>query len=194
MVSERTVTRAGDRRREAAGFFYFRRLRQRRAPLVSSTRCRSPFTPQPHKKPPVPREANRGDARQGLAMLESLVDAAFSADTRLGTFLRSIASKETAAWDAVPGKLGVFPCAPPTFPTPTTTARPARRAPWRVRMRTVEQQLTGLTWHSILAAKRGACVHKHLAADDLEDREAVLDRGFHIAAAHGQIAVIEATH
>ena len=125
MVSERTVTRAGDRRREAAGFFYFRRLRQRRAPLVSSTRCRSPFTPQPHKKPPIPREANRGDARQGLAMLESLVDAAFSADTRLGTFLRSIASKETAAWDAVPGKLGVFPCAPPTFPTPTTTARPA---------------------------------------------------------------------
>ena len=77
-------------------------------------------------------------------MLESLVDAAFSADTRLGTFLRSIASKETAAWDAVPGKLGVFPCAPPTFPTPATTARPARRAPWRVRMRTVEQQLTGM--------------------------------------------------
>ena len=144
MVSERTVTRAGDRRREAAGFFYFRRLRQRRAPLVSSTRCRSPFTPQPHKKPPIPREANRGDARQGLAMLESLVDAAFSADTRLGTFLRSIATKETAAWDAVPGKLGVFPCAPPTFPTPATTARPARRAPWRVRMRTVEQQLTGM--------------------------------------------------
>ena len=34
-------------------------------------------------------------------MLESLVDTAFSADTRLGTFLQSVASKETAAWDVL---------------------------------------------------------------------------------------------
>ena len=88
MVSERTVTRIEDRRREAAGFFYFRRVGQRRAPLVTSTRCRPPFTPQPHKKPPVPREANRGDALEGLAMLESLVGVAFSAETHaVGSFL-----------------------------------------------------------------------------------------------------------
>ena len=139
-----TVKRDDLRRRQAAGLFYFQRLRQRRAPLVASTgRCR-PSTPLPPRIPPSPREANSGDAHQGLAMLESLLEVAFSADTRLGTFLQSVASKETAAWDVVPGKLGVFPCAPPTFPTPSTTTRPARRVPRRVRMRKVEQQLTGM--------------------------------------------------
>ena len=77
-------------------------------------------------------------------MLESLVDNAFSADSRLGSFLQSVTSKETAAWDEVPGKLGVFPCAPPVFPTPATTTRFARHAPRRVRTRRVEQQLTGM--------------------------------------------------
>ena len=144
MVCEQKVKRAGDCRREAARLFYFNRLRQRRAPLVASAEYRKPSPPQPQGRPPTPRETNRGEAHQGLAMLESLVVSAFSADTRLGTFLRSIASKETAAWDVVPGKLGVFPCAPPVFSTPAKTNRPARRAPWRVRMRTVEQQLTGM--------------------------------------------------
>ena len=77
-------------------------------------------------------------------MLESLVDAAFSADTRLGNFLQSVASKETAVWEVVPGKLGVFPCAPPVCPTPATTTRLARHASRRVRTRRVEQQLTGM--------------------------------------------------
>ena len=74
-------------------------------------------------------------------MLESLVEAAFSADTRLGTFLKSVASKETASWDVVPGKLGVFPCAPPVFSKPRTLTR---RLSWRARMRMVELQLTSM--------------------------------------------------
>ena len=140
----RAVKRADERRRHAAGLFYFQRLRQRRAPLAAAG-CRPLPKPQPQRRPPdSPHEANGGDANEGLAMLESLVEVAFSADTRLGSFLQSVVSKDTADWDVVSGKLGVFPCAPPTFPTPTTTARPARRAPWRVRMRTVEQQLTGM--------------------------------------------------
>ena len=144
MTCGQTVKRDDQRRRGAAGLFYFHRLRQRRAPLVASAGRRRPSTPLPPRISPTPREDNRGDAHEGLAMLESLVDAAFSADTRLGNFLQSVASKETAAWDVVPGKLGVFPCAPPTFPTPSTTTRPARRVPRRVRMRKVEQQLTGM--------------------------------------------------
>ena len=144
MVNQRAGRRVDERRREAAGFFYFRRLRQRRAPLVAATGCRTSSRPQPQRKPPSPPEANRGDAHQGLAMLESLVESAFSADTRLGTFLRSMTSKESAAWDVVPGKLGVFPCAPPVFPMPATTTRQTRRAPRRVRLRAVERQLTGM--------------------------------------------------
>ena len=81
-------TRTGGRGREAAGLFYFRRLRQRRVPLVAAAACRLSSKPQPQRKPPKPAEANRGDAHQGLAMLESLLETAFSADSRLGSFLR----------------------------------------------------------------------------------------------------------
>ena len=144
MTGERPVRRVDERRKEAAALFYFNRLRRRRAPLAAAAGCRSSTRPQLQAKTPTPNETNRGDGHQGLAMIESLVESAFSADTRLGTFLRSVTSKETAAWDVVPGKLGVFPCAPPVFSTPAKTNRPARRAPWRVRMRTVEQQLTGM--------------------------------------------------
>ena len=144
MVNQRAGRRVDERRQEAAGFFYFRRLRQRRAPLVAATGCRTSSRPQPQRKPPSPPEANRGDAHQGLAMLESLVETAFSADSRLGSFLRSVASKETASWDVASGKLGVFPCAPPAFTSPASISRAARRLPRRARLRTVEQQLTGL--------------------------------------------------
>ena len=144
MVGEHAVNCANGRRREAAGFFYFRRLRQRRAPLVAATSCRPSSAPQRQRKPPEPREANRRDAHEGLAMLESLVDTAFSADTRLGTFLQSVASKETAAWDVVSGKLGVFPCSPPAFTKPGASIRYGRRVPRRVRMRILEKQLTGM--------------------------------------------------
>ena len=144
MVGEHAVNCANGRRREAAGFFYFRRLRRRRAPLVAATSCRPSSAPQRQRKPPEPREANRRGAHEGLAMLESLVDTAFSADTRLGTFLQSVASKETAAWDVVSGKLGVFPCSPPTFAKPGASIRYGRRVPRRVRMRILEKQLTGM--------------------------------------------------
>ena len=77
-------------------------------------------------------------------MLESLVNAAFSADSRLGSFLRSVASKETASWDAVSGKLGVFPCAPPVFSLPGSIEKRARRLHKRARLRVVEQQFTSL--------------------------------------------------
>ena len=146
MTCGQTVKRDDQRRRGAAGLFYFHRLRQRRAPLVASAgRCR-PSKPLPPRIPPTPHEANRRDAHEGLAMLESLVDAAFSADTRLGTFLQSVASKDTAAWDVVSGKLGVFPCAPPAFAKPDASIRYVRRVPRRVRMRTVEveKQLIGM--------------------------------------------------
>ena len=139
----RAVKRADERRRHAAGLFYFQRLRQRRAPLAAAG-CRPLPKPQPQRRPPdSPHEANGGDANEGLATLESLVEVAFSADTRLGSFLQSVASKDTADWDVDSGKLGVFPCAPPVFTQPTST-RQGRRAPRRVRMRTVEQQLTGM--------------------------------------------------
>ena len=141
MSCGRTVKRDDQRRREAAGLFYFHRLRQRRAPLVVATGCRKPSRSLPPRRPPAPRDANRGDAHQGLAMLESLVEAAFTADTRLGTFLKSVASKETAAWDVVPGKFGVFPCSPPAFSTPGTLSRRSSR---QARLRIVEQQLTGM--------------------------------------------------
>ena len=144
MTGERPVRRVDERRKEAAALFYFNRLRRRRAPLAAAAGCRSSTRPQLQAKTPTPNETNRGDGNQGLAMIESLVESAFSADTRLGTFLRSVTSKETAAWDVVPGKLGVFPCAPPVFPTPATTTRQARRAPRRVRLRAVERQLTGM--------------------------------------------------
>ena len=141
MACRRTVKLDDQRRREAAGLFYFHRLRQRRAPLVVATGCRKPSRSLPPRRPPATREANRGDAHQGLAMLESLVEAAFTADTRLGTFLKSVASKETAAWDVVPGKFGVFPCSPPAFSTPGTLSRRSSR---QARLRIVEQQLTGM--------------------------------------------------
>ena len=144
MTGERPVRRVDERRKEAAALFYFNRLRRRRAPLAAAAGCRSSTRPQLQAKTPTPNETNRGDGHQGLAMIESLVESAFSADTRLGAFLRSVTSKETAAWDVVPGKLGVFPCAPPVFPTPATTTRQARRAPRRVRLRAVERQLTGM--------------------------------------------------
>ena len=144
MTGERPVRRVDERRKEAAALFYFNRLRRRRAPLAAAAGCRSSTRPQLQAKTPTPNETNRGDGNQGLAMIESLVESAFSADTRLGAFLRSVTSKETAAWDVVPGKLGVFPCAPPVFPTPATTTRQARRAPRRVRLRAVERQLTGM--------------------------------------------------
>ena len=118
MSGGRSVRRGGERRKEAAAFFYFNRLRQRRAALAAAARCRPPTRPQPQEKPPSPHEANRGDAHEGLAMLESLVESAFSADSRFGSFLQSVASKETANWDVRSGKLGVFPCAPPVFIRP----------------------------------------------------------------------------
>ena len=144
MAGGRTVKSADERRRAAAGVFYFNRLRQRKAPLVAAAGCRRRPNPQSERKPPSPPEANRGDAHEGLAMLESLVDTAFSADSRLGTFLQSVASTETASWDVVSGKLGVFPCAPPVFTKPASIARASRRMPRQGRLRTVERQLTGL--------------------------------------------------
>ena len=139
MVGGLPVRRAEERRREAAGPFYFRRLRQRRAPLAAVGKCRHPSAPQPERRSPPPREANRGDALEGLAVLESLVDAAFFADARLGSFLRSIASKDTANWDVASGKLGVFPCAPPVFSVPGSSAVKMRRLPRHARLRVVEQ-------------------------------------------------------
>ena len=144
MVGGQSVKRADRPRKEAAAIFYFNRLRRRRAPLVTASECHSTFKTQPPKKPPTPREANREDALQGLAMLESLVETAFSADSRLGSFLQSVASKETAGWDVVPGKLGVFPCASPVFKRPGSARKSARRTPRPARIREVAQQLTGL--------------------------------------------------
>ena len=109
MSGGRPVRRGGERRKEAAAFFYFNRLRQRRAPLAAAARCRPPTKRQFQEKPPPPHEANRRETHEGLAMLESLVESSFSADSRLGSFLRSVASKETANWDVVSGKLGDFP-------------------------------------------------------------------------------------
>ena len=72
------------------------------------------------------------------------METAFSADSRLGSFLQSVASKETAGWDVVPGKLGVFPCASPVFKRPGSARKSARRTPRPARIREVAQQLTGL--------------------------------------------------
>ena len=77
-------------------------------------------------------------------MLESLVESSFFADSRLGSFLRSVASKETANWDVDSGKYGVFPCAPPAFSRPAANCGRRRQVPRRARLRSVEQQLTGL--------------------------------------------------
>ena len=105
----RAVKRADERRRHAAGLFYFQRLRQRRAPLAAAG-CRSLPKPQPQRRPPdSPHEANGGDANEGLALLESLVEVAFSADTRRVSCLESVANKDIADWDGASRKLGVFP-------------------------------------------------------------------------------------
>ena len=121
------MKRGDERRKEAAALFYFHRLRWRRASLAAAAGFRPPTRPEPQEKPPPPREANRGDAHQGLAMLESLVDTVFSADSRFGSFLRSVASNYTASCEVVCGKLGVFPCAPPAFTSPALISRAARR-------------------------------------------------------------------
>ena len=144
MTGGPSVKLVGGRRQERAAFFYFNRLRQRRAPLVAAARCRPPTKRQFQEKPPPPHEANRRETHEGLAMLESLVESSFSADSRLGSFLRSVASKETASWDAVSGKLGVFPCAPPVFSLPGSIEKRARRLHKRARLRVVEQQFTSL--------------------------------------------------
>ena len=100
----------------------------------------------------------------GLAVMEDLVTTAFSSDTHMGSYFRSLftspdtapsgvlrsGAKESPAWDALPGSFGVFPCAPPAFTSPgKRQGKRSQRVRRVVRMRILESQMTGLIFAAL---------------------------------------------
>ena len=118
--------------------------------------ARAPGTPGMHPNP--------SELFAGLAVMEDLVATAFSSDTRMGSYFRSLftspdtaprgvlraGAKESPSWDAFPGSFGVFPCAPPAFTSPgERRGKRGQRVRRVTRMRILENQMTGLIFAAL---------------------------------------------